>query len=121
MTRPRRFQAKRGQKLSPGQKQVGRNTRWGNPFPVEGMIDPAKPPRLVQRHADRWSESVDSLMCATDEEAVERYRKALLAGRLNYDAETVRSALAGYDLGCPCGLPACHADVLLEIANERTR
>ena len=57
MSRPKRFQARRGQKLEPGQKQVGRNTLWGNPYPVEGMVDPAKPPRLVQRYADKWGES----------------------------------------------------------------
>lgn len=119
MSPPKRFQARRGQKLEPGQKQVGRNTRWGNPYPVEGMVDPAKPPRLVQRYADQWGESVASLVCKTDQAAVKRYRKALLAGRMDYDVEKVREELAGYDLGCPCGLEHCHADVLLELANPR--
>ncbi len=121
MSRPKRFQARRGQKLEPGQKQVGRNTLWGNPYPVEGMVDPAKPPRLVQRYADQWGESVASLMCTSDQEAVARYRKALLAGRMDYDPEQVRGELSGYDLGCPCGLEHCHADVLLEVANPPRR
>ncbi len=121
MSAPRRFHARRGQRLARGQKLVGRNSRWGNPFPVERMVDRAKPPKLVQRYSARWQVPVDSLLCATPEEAVARYREALLGGELDYDVEKVRHELAGFDLGCPCGLEACHADVLLEVANAKPK
>lgn len=116
--KPRRFIARRGQRLEPGQKLVGRNTRWGNPFPVTGKVNLEKPPRLVQRYAEKWAVSVSSLICPTDEEAIGRYREALLGERLDYTVEDVRRNLRGYDLGCPCAAEACHADVLIEIANS---
>ena len=100
------------------QKLVGRNTRWGNPFPVRGAINSDKPPRLVTKYAAKWNVTIDELLSATDKAAVERYRQALVNGELDYGVEAVREALCGYDLGCPCGAKSCHADVLLEIANS---
>ena len=115
--KPKRFKARRAQRLEPGQKLVGRNTRWGNPFPVEGQIDPADPPRLVLRFAEKMGVSVESLICDSATESVGRFRRALLGGDLDYTAADVRAQLKGYDLGCPCGEEACHAEVLIEIAN----
>jgi hypothetical protein len=117
MSTPKRFQAKRGQRLQPRQKLVGRSTRWGNPFPIREMIDLRKPPRLVERYAQKWGQPVESLVCETEEEACDRYRSALLDGRLDYEVTDVQAALAGFDLGCPCGRARCHADVLIELAN----
>ena len=52
-------------------------------------------------------------------EAVRRYREDLLAGRLAVTVEDVRLELRGRDLACYCPLTEpCHADVLLDIANE---
>jgi hypothetical protein len=116
--RPKRFTCARGQKLLPTQKLVGRNTRWGNPFPVVGTVDPGKPPRLVRRYAEKWGVQVDSLICETAEEAVRRHREALESGRLDYAIDDVREHLAGFDLGCPCRSPHCHAETLLELANS---
>ena len=113
----RTFTYHRGQKLQPGQKLVGRTTPWGNPFPVEGKIDPLKPPRLVSHYAEKWGVSVESLICKTDEEAVRRYREALEASRLDYTSDDVRRDLSGFDLGCPCASFPCHATVLVEITS----
>jgi hypothetical protein len=50
---------------------------------------------------------------------VRRYRDDLLAGRLAITVEHVRSELRGRDLACYCPLDEpCHADVLIEVANE---
>jgi len=114
-----RFKAARGQRLQSGQKLVGRNTRWGNPFPVASRLDPKKPPRLVRHYADKWKVSWEILVSDSEEAAVQRYREALLSGDLDYTVGDVQEHLGGFDLGCPCGAEHCHADVLLEIANPR--
>jgi hypothetical protein len=52
-------------------------------------------------------------------EAVRRYRGDLLAGRLTIAPDDVKLELRGRDLACYCPLDEpCHADVLLEVANE---
>ena len=52
-------------------------------------------------------------------EAVRRYREDLVAGRLAVTVDDVRRELRGRDLACYCPLDEpCHADVLLEVANE---
>lgn len=89
---PRRFQRSRqkGAHLPAGVVVVSRPTKWGNPHPLS-----------VGRP-----------------EAVRRYRRDLLAGRLAVQVDDVRRELGGRDLACYCPLDGpCHADVLLEIAN----
>lgn len=88
---PVRVQSRRraGWRMPSGAVYVGRPTRWGNPWPV------AELGRV---------------------EAVARYRAALLADPARLTA--ARRELAGWDLACWCPLDvACHADVLLELAN----
>jgi hypothetical protein len=73
---------------------VMRGSRWGNPFPVE-----------VHGRA----------------EAVALFRRliAVAAPGDGMHPETIRRALRGYNLACYCQPDeACHADVLLAIANE---
>ena len=78
---------------------VARPSRWGNPY-VIGAV-----------HEGR---------ALTREETVELFREALLAGRLEVDVAAVRASLRGRDLACWCPLDVpCHADVLIEVANER--
>jgi hypothetical protein len=90
---PQRFQRSRrkGARLPAGVVVVTRPTKWGNPHPLDlGRA-----------------------------EAVRRYREDLLAGRLEVTVEDVERELRGKDLACYCPLDeACHADVLLEIANR---
>jgi hypothetical protein len=91
---PQRIQLRRtkGWRKPDGAVVVSRPTKWGNPHRVR----PDAPT-----------------------EAIERYRADLLAGRLRVGVDEVQRELRGRDLACWCraGRP-CHADVLLEIAND---
>ena len=69
---------------------VGRPTKWGNPFIVGGD--------------------------GTREEVVAKY-KALIATRPALQ-EAAKRELRGRNLVCYCAPLACHADILLEIANS---
>jgi hypothetical protein len=80
---------KRTDKLEQGDVYVGRPSKWGNPFVIG---------------AD-----------GTREEVVQKYYNYLLAhpelsGRL--------VELRGKNLVCWCAPEACHADVLLKLAND---
>jgi hypothetical protein len=86
-----RFQIRRtkGWRKPPGSRCVTRSSRWGNPYRVE----------VFGR-----------------ERAVELFRRDLL--EQPWMAEDARRELRGRPLGCFCRLDqACHADVLLEVAN----
>ena len=90
---PRRLQRSRrkGARLPAGTLVVSRPTKWGNPYPLS----------------------------LGREEAVRRYRDDLLAGRLPVTVQDVREQLRGRDLACYCPPDEpCHADVLIELANE---
>lgn len=67
---------------------VGRPSKWGNPFPISSTCSRSK--------------------------AIELYRKHL------YDSGLINSIheLKGKDLVCWCHPLPCHADILLELANE---
>jgi hypothetical protein len=68
---------------------VGRPTKWGNPF-------------VLGRHGNR-------------EQVISKYREYLLSNpSLFADIKELR----GKDLVCFCAPEACHADILLEIANK---
>ena len=90
--RPKRIQVKRtkGFRLPPGAVYVARPTKWGNPF---------RPgPRL------------------TREKMVAKYRAYLLK---RPDLMAALPELRGADLACWCKPDeACHADVLIELANR---
>lgn len=80
---------------------VGRPTQWGNPF-------------------SHLPSSAANYKVATREEAVEKYRvyaqSRFLDPHDNF-AGDIRDMLKGKDLVCWCAPKACHADVLLELAN----
>ena len=72
---------------------VSRPSPWGKPFPLGVDGDRAR--------------------------CVALYRDALRLGQLPFTTTDVRRELAGRDLACWCPRPGpCHADVLLEMANE---
>lgn len=84
---------------------VARPSRWGNPFTVGSSSDYFEDGPL------------------TREKAVELFATHIgPMGSYEYDAETLvqlRRELAGRDLACWCPLDQpCHADVLLELANQ---
>ena len=92
---PSRIQLSRakGWRKPPGAVVVARPTRWGNPFPVaeHGRAE------AVQLYRE-WINGQSELITA------------------------VRAELAGRDLACWCPPgAACHADVLIELANERAQ
>jgi hypothetical protein len=115
---PERIQLRRtkGWRLPEGAVVVARPTRWGNPY-------------RVLRHGDGWmvrgngqaiwaaEPSPDMTRREAAEWAVDKYRAMYPPGSNN--AYEARILLAGHDLACWCppGMP-CHADVLLELANE---
>lgn len=76
---------------------VGRPSKWGNPFKIgDESYYPGTP--------------------MTREDAVEHFRASVYSPWLHAE---IRKELAGKDLVCWCAPKPCHADVLLEIANER--
>ena len=72
---------------------VSRPSPWGNPFHLGVDGDRAR--------------------------CVALYRDALGGGEFGFTTTDVRRELAGRDLACWCPLDEpCHADVLLEVAND---
>lgn len=104
---PQRLQRKRtkGWRMPEGAVYVGRGSKWGNPYPTGSM---------QMAEGDTW-------VVLNAEGSVALYREHLNArpwGRQPLGA-TARTELAGKDLACWCPLnKPCHADVLLELANE---
>ena len=94
--KPRRVQRKRGVKLPPHTRYVGRGSRWGNVWRVgdDGIPDRAA--------------------------AVARYRESSRHWAPWFIA-MIKRELRGWNLACWCPLDGgpCHANVLLEIANEK--
>jgi len=74
----------------PNVSYVGRPSKYGNPFPIGKSGDRAK--------------------------VIELYGKWLASSGITI--EEIKRDLRGKDLVCWCAPEACHADVLLEIANS---
>jgi hypothetical protein len=96
---PQRIQRKRtkGWRMPEGAVYVGRGSQWGNPYTVAEM--------------------------GSRRSAVAAYVRSWLADPIRLvKASHVISELKGKDLACWCpdGEP-CHADVLLDIANELSK
>lgn len=110
-TTPRRIQRRRtkGWRMPQGAVYVGRPSRWGNPFRVGGRY-------FFHSDGHGWVTGV----AHTRADAVDVFR-LYVAGDPEM-RQMIRDELAGRDLCCWCppGEP-CHADVLLEIANEGRR
>ncbi len=104
---PTRIQRKRtkGWRMPEGAVYVGRPSKWGNPYPAGEELESTP--------------FIDSDYPApafrTIQQAVDCYRE-MLPSRRDLDV----SELRGKDLACWCPLDrACHADVLLELANRK--
>lgn len=103
MDKPKRIQRKRikGWKMPGNTVYVGRPTKWGNPFRV-GQKNPFGTITADNRHA--YSLFVG--FAPQNERLIEAARKEL----------------RGKDVACWCPLDQpCHADVILEIANEKIK
>ena len=93
MNTPTRIQLKRtkGWRLPPNTVVVSRPSKWGNPFKV--------------------GRDGNAQVC------VEAYRELVRSNAIRM--HQIRHELEGKSLACWCGLgEPCHADVLLQIANE---
>lgn len=77
--------------LTDGAIYVGRPTKWGNPF------------------------EIDEENGQTREIVIEHYRVWLMT---QPDLLVQLGQLRGHDLVCWCAPQACHADILLKLANE---
>lgn len=102
----------KGWRAPEGAVNVGRGTKWGNPYVVGRCIDPQW--WRVYSHPSRDDVGPPFLSKA----AATTYAVACYRVRANRNAGTIRAELAGRDLMCWCPLnQPCHADVLLAIAN----
>lgn len=98
MTSPKRIRLSRqkGWRLPPGALNVARPTAWGNPFRIGDAADGFG---TIETRAD----------------AVALYRRRVTSPPPGHRYDELR----GRDLACWCPLDGpCHADVLLERANE---
>ncbi len=119
MRQPLRIQRRRtkGYRLPPDAIYVGRPTIWGNPFWHAAKFHGIELSLALYRNAAQgiWDPSVvkDIPMSYYDE----HHRWLMRIG--NHPLEVIRSELCGKDLACWCGLhEPCHADILMEIANQ---
>lgn len=113
---PERIQLSRrkGWRKPAGAVVVSRPSKWGNPVRWEARseFDPAT------------GETHPPDVAAARRISVEGFRKVLSDRNLRVEYtvpsdDEIRAELAGKDLACWCPLDqACHADVLLEIANS---
>jgi len=98
---------------------VTRATEWGNPFRIESgkEVKSANPIWLVNTPGGSFCWIMESLEAA-HQRAVEGFEVWLMLPRQERFRQRASIALAGHNLACACkeGL-ACHADVLLRIAN----
>lgn len=91
---PERIQRsrKKGYKMPVNTVYVGRPTKWGNPYPINGRFTREQAFALYKEFVDKWEDDL---------------------------IEDAKKELKGKNLACFCPLgELCHADVLLEIANS---
>lgn len=89
---------KRTDKIPPDAVYVGRPSKWGNPFKIGSKLNKA------------------GLVC-TRELSIELYR-ARLETMVAMGHPMPLEELRGKDLVCWCAPLPCHADVLMELANQ---
>jgi hypothetical protein len=97
----------KGWKMPPNTVKVDRSTNWGNPFKLHGDGYPMTPEIAVKLFRDLIAEQ-GGYVTSPDP------RRGVLV-----TVDDIRRELRGKNLACWCkpGTP-CHADVLLELANE---
>ena len=127
---PKRIQLsrKKGYHKPADAVNVARPTKWGNPY------------RVINRGNDWWVEEsltsrVIPTLCRSKMEAAKKAVGLFRATLSEMTKQEVKAELRGKDLACWCGLcdehkdglplgvkcdkcPPCHADVLLELANQ---
>ena len=116
---PERIQCKRtkGWRMPENTVYVGRPTRWGNPF-YTGMVLTEREVYCSFFNSNVALQFIGIRLSAAD--AVFLYRDHVTNDRLGTPIiELFKDELCGKNLACWCRLDQpCHADVLLELANE---
>jgi hypothetical protein len=117
---PRRIQRKRtkGWRMPEGAVYVGRPTKWGNPY-VVGCVASRRSFGILTQTTVRNTK----MATAYFERWITGDKLVPLSGWNQHRAvpsvDEICAELAGKDLACWCPIgQACHADVLLRIANE---
>lgn len=108
---PERIQLRRtkGWRKPDGAIVVARPSKWGNPYGVSGETDAAAAVALYVDLIERCS--LDTVEPKLRHDGLGVWDRDIKA--------TIRAHLRGKDLACWCPLDQpCHADVLLELANE---
>jgi len=110
---------KKGWRKPPNTVVVSRPSKWGNPYKV---VHVKNDPEFPGEWATVWiSQSVGDVYIGVHEERAEAFRIILDTYReLLIDNPTMDiHDLTGRNLACWCPLDQpCHADVLLELANQ---
>ena len=130
-TAPRRIQRRRtkGWRAPADAVYVGRGSKWGNPctqirtpaldgsdWEQEGRLGKTSGQQHAYVHPDK-TVTYHLVQNATREQAVAMYRR-FLDSRPSL-VQAARTELAGRDLMCWCPTDQpCHADLLLELANQ---
>lgn len=112
LAKPKRIQRKRtkGWKMPPNTVYVGRPTEWGNPHTLD---------EYRGFHVDDNNEAFGLPDSALRQFAVDDYRAEIMHFDAGFFRNHIRAKLRGKNLACWCPLgQPCHADILLEIANE---
>ena len=116
---PIRVQRKRtkGWRMPENTVYVGRGSKWGNPFAVGSKF-------TIAEHFAWGASKLLTLSDLHPADAVTLYRLWItnhnIADTFHPSPGEVRNELAGKNIACWCPLDQpCHADVLLEIANQR--
>jgi hypothetical protein len=112
---PQRIQLRRtkGWRKPEGAIVVSRPSKWGNPWTMQdfnelyGVFDKSTLRRLC---AEKFEDQLEP--CLLSDNGIE-------LGDYADIYEMIRAELGGHDLACWCPLDQpCHADVLLELAND---
>jgi len=110
---PQRLQLsrKKGWRMPANTLKVDRTSQWGNPYMIGRPIS--------GKAVRKWAFVIE----ATDVQAVDRAEAVQLFADLLFKDRNAQSkvkrALVGKHLACWCSLDGpCHADVLLQVANE---
>lgn len=118
---PIRIQRRRtkGWRMPEGAVYVGRPSRWGNPYWARGgtVWGPSGGPVFDGQIVGYSTHAPASNAVLA---AIEAFRRDIdIPIRSRLTTAGIRAALAGRDLACWCPLDQpCHADVLLELANN---
>ncbi len=108
--KPKRIRLSRakGWRIPPNTVKVDRSTKFGNPFVVGRDGTRAE-------CVDLYVKLLAGFVCLTNGPSVEEQKAARRHVLENLEC------LRGKNLACWCNGSPCHADVLLELANKRSR